>query len=103
MASFAARYAVAINGTFQSRVGIALAIIAKQVMTETPTAHQVDVKRRALALKVLANPVGYAQPMALLIAAQDVPVDDTDEMIQTKVWEVWDAVAGIEAADWPQP
>lgn len=100
MATFAERYTVSQQAAFRIRAGIAAVLVASQVMTEKAATVVVDRKRRALALTVLTNPGTVADRFALILAAQDVPADATDETIQFVVWEMWDSIAGIETDDW---
>jgi hypothetical protein len=99
MASFADRYAASQSPDMQVKAGIAAVLVAVQVMTETAPTVAVDRKRRALALAVLADAQGIAARFALILAAQDMPSTDPDEVIQAKVLELWDAIAGVDRDD----
>lgn len=100
MPTYAERYTVSQGGGFQVKAGIAAVLVATQVMTEKAATVTVDRKRRALALIVLTSPEAIAARFALIIAAQDVPADATDESIHTMVWNLWDSIAGVETDDW---
>jgi hypothetical protein len=100
MATFAERYTVSQTAGFKVKAGIAAVLVASQVMTEKAATVVVDRKRRALAMTVLTNPSAITDRFALILAAQDVPADASDESIHTMVWQMWDAIAGIETDDW---
>lgn len=99
MSSFADRYAVSQSPDMQVKAGIAAVIVATQVMIETAPKVAVDRKRRALGLAVLADPQGIAQRFALILAAQDMQSTDPDEVVEAKVHELWDAIAGVNQDD----
>lgn len=100
MATFAERYTVSQQAAFKVKAGIAAVLVATQVMQDKAQTVVVDRKRRALALTVLTNPGTIADRFALILAAQDVPAEATDENIQAMVWEMWDSIAGVETDDW---
>jgi hypothetical protein len=99
MADFAARYLVYNTQAFQVRVGIAVTRVALEVANETVAKPVWARKRWELSRYVLADPIGVTQRFALLLASQDVPVDEPDEALQNKVRDVWDAAAGVTPED----
>lgn len=100
MTAYSARYTLSQDATFQGRCGVAATIAAEQFTSETGATVELDRKRRALAVAVLGNPAGLAARFALAVAAQDVVAADTDDTIQTMVYEQWDGMAGINADDY---
>ncbi len=102
MASFAARSGVSQAPEFVVKAGTAAVRVATQVMTETAEKIAVDRKRRALALTVLTDPQGIASRFALILAAQDAAVSEPDEVVEARVWSLWDSIAGVEQDDWGQ-
>ena len=99
MAAFLARYQVYNDGPFKARVGIATVGVAVQVISEEVASVEWNRKRTALARLVLADPVGVTDRFALILAAQDVAVDEPDEALQNKIRDLWDAIAGVTAED----
>lgn len=99
MASFLTRFGVYNDNTFKARVGIAAVGAAVAVASENVMRPAVNRKRAALSALVLANPATVADRFALILAAQDVPVDEPDEALQNHIRDVWDAIAGVTAED----
>lgn len=100
MATFAERYLIYNTPEFQQRVGIALARVAYAVLGETvPGKHVLNGKRWTLARQVLQDPIGLTQRFALLLAAHDVPLSETDENIENILRQGFDQVAGVTPED----
>lgn len=100
MTAYSARYTLAQDATFQGRCAVAATITAEQYTSETAETVELDRKRRALAVTVLGNPAGLGARFALAVAAQDVLAADTDDTIQTMVYQQWDGMAGVNADDY---
>lgn len=100
MATFAERYLIYNTPEYQQRIGIGLARVAYTVLGETiPGRHVQNAKRWALSRQVLADPIGMTQRFALLLAAFDVPIAETDENIENMIRQGFDQVAGVTAED----
>lgn len=99
MVDFAARAQIAQDAGFRARVGIALTRVAVQVAAESQPRPDWTRKRVDLGATVLRDPQASANRFALMLASQDVPVDATDDTLETLCRQVWDAVAGVSAVD----
>lgn len=100
MASFATRYTISQTSSFQVTVGIAVVRVAVSVAPEQIAGHPVWTRKRGdLSRAVLADPQGVALRFALILASQDVAVDEPDASVENKVRDIWDAVAGVTAED----
>lgn len=95
MADFAGRWVVSQTAAFQQRVCIAAMTVAVQYTNETGETVVVDQKRRALAAEFFADPVGNMVRFAVALASQDVTAADPDAVIEQKVYDLWDGMAGI--------
>jgi hypothetical protein len=102
MADYAARWTVSQDAGFQQRVCIAIARVAYQYTNEQGSTPTVDTKRRALAATVYSDPEAHMARFAMVLASQDVLVDDPDETIETMVYQVWDGMAAILTTDYPE-
>lgn len=101
MASFFERYQVSQDGTFQARVGVAATRVAIQYTNEQGDNIVIDRKRRALSLVFLGDPIGNTMRIALALASQEVTLADPDAVLEAKVYDIWDGLAGIFTDDWP--
>lgn len=98
--SYFDRYQNSQDGVFQARVGVAATRVAIQYTNEQAPNITVDRKRRALAMVFLGDPIGNTQRIALALASQEVTLADPDEVLQIKVYQLWDGLAGIFVDDW---
>jgi hypothetical protein len=101
VATFAERAQVAQDVGFRARVGIALTRVAITVPTEAKPRPAWTSKRIDLATRVLVDPQAMAARFSLILASQDVPLAATDEELETKTREAWDAIAGVAPEDRP--
>jgi hypothetical protein len=100
MADFAQRLVVYNTPAFQNRVKVAQAVAAYAVLGETvPGRVVMNNKRWALAQQILAEPDRMAQQFALLLAAHDVPIHETDEALLNMIQQGFDRVAGVTPED----
>lgn len=99
MATFVQRFVVYGDQAFKVRVGIAAVRVAIAVGSESVGTPEWTRKRAALSRLVLSDPVGVTDRFALILASQDVPVDEPDDALENKVRDVWDAIAGVTAED----
>jgi hypothetical protein len=92
--TYSDRANIAVKSEFIARVKIAMVSAAIDIASEDPaTANHAD--RVALSLKVLHNPLGYAELLAVGIAQRTSdPENDSDATIQTTVASIWDAYSG---------
>jgi hypothetical protein len=100
--AFVDQYALATDATFSQRVQVAMMTAAVQVSAEALGADEtVYDKRQQLAVRVLQS--GGASTLQWFIWAviTNAVVTDasTDSDLQFTVDSVWDAVAGVRAAD----
>lgn len=101
-------YTLATDATFQHQVQVAALQYALVVVGEAPTAHsQVDAKRHALALSVLADG-GFASLQQFTYGIASVPgfsavASDqsgaNDAAINSAIVSNWDHLAGVTAQD----
>lgn len=80
------------NADFQVRVAMALVSTALAIQAES-TATANHAMRSAYALLVLANPVGYAQRMAVSFTVDATldPATATDAQIESRASAIWNA------------
>lgn len=91
--SYNADYSNAQNGTLLQAIQESICSTAIAIQSES-VATALHTQRSALALLVLANPIGWAQLMAYGICANgNVTTGSTDAQIDTRVSAVWNAYA----------
>jgi len=97
------------SASFKARVKVTVATVAVSVWAEDATgmSEQRHDKRLALARAVLASPQQYADlfvwPVLANVTIAQAGLDATDGDLQYQVGQVWDAMAGVTAADLQPP
>jgi len=95
--------------TFKARVKVTIATAAVAVWSEDAStmSEQRHDKRLALAREVLANPDNYADlftwPVLANVTIAQAGLDAADGDLLYQVNQVWDAMAGVTAADLQPP
>lgn len=86
---------------FQGRVRMSMVNAARQIATEARTVKpQVDLKRNALAVKVLNDPASFVVRFThAAIEAGGLAGGSTDVNLDTAIAGVWNGIAGITAQD----
>lgn len=88
------------NDPFAHRIMIS--IMKAGVFIAPNAGNEANRKRSALAVGVLTRPDDFVRRFALAVAAVADDEDDLtqDSVVYDKVAGVWDAMAGVAAADW---
>jgi hypothetical protein len=81
---------------FVARVRIAMVTAAQQIGEETPNVTLDYYRlRRALSVKVLSDPDGWAPKFAVAVVTnQVISINSPDDAIQFTVNSMWDSIAG---------
>lgn len=100
--SFATQYTVANDATFKQAFQMALCLAAEQIAAEAASAHnKVDEKRHALAATVLVDG-GTARLQSFMntaVVVSNLVTSSTDAAISNSLASIWNAMAGVSAAD----